>query len=303
MSLTGAAIGGSVGLAGVCIAKIVQHARSSDPDTLASPDNQSPLTPACQESLQQTESKCGCDDANNEPLASRNTARVYLCLFVAKHDFLPLLPSTTHWAMEVDGIFYELWRDYERPTGFKLAHGTRAERMKMVGGKEYKDPIFRLPMGTTHLTEEQLIQIGEKHARGYVWDRLLRNCQTFLHEAYFGKPTFNPLRSKHEIRCSKHGPLRAMPAVTMIVLSTSFALLYLAEQGVELYFHMVLSPMTLIMRFVPLLVGFTFFIPAALRLFKSIRLYYAPEFEKYVRQMLQRALARESGYRAIPRCA
>jgi len=48
----------------------------------------------------------------------------------------------------------------------------------------------------------------------------------------------------------------------MMILSTTFALTYLIEQGIEWYFHLVLSPETLILRCIPVLLGLSYFVPA-----------------------------------------
>jgi hypothetical protein len=72
-----------------------------------------------------------------------------------------------HWAIEVDGIFYELCRDRGHPAAqnrFKLEHRTMAER-KQTGRRERHTPVLHLPMGITHLSDEQLTRIGSNPYR------------------------------------------------------------------------------------------------------------------------------------------
>jgi len=82
-----------------------------------------------------------------------------------------------------------------------------------------------------------------------------------------------------------------MPVFTMITLSSIFGSVYLLEQGVEWYFHLTLSPATLILRCVPVLIGLSYFIPAALATFKSIRWCQREEVGESIRQKLQRVVA------------
>ncbi|KAB8205698.1 hypothetical protein BDV34DRAFT_225099 [Aspergillus parasiticus] len=251
---------------------LTRHATSSSADV---PDRCSTLPEACLLSLRSTVSSYGCGEMNQKAAESSRTSEVYLCgylIYTVSRDYwLPSWSWTTHWAIEVDVIYYEPCRDRGHPAAenkFKLEHRTLTERNQFGQEERHKD-FLHLLIRVTHLSNEQLIRIGETHAEIYRWDPLIRNCQTFLHEAYFGKPLLSPPGKRKEIRCAKHGRLRPIPAFTIQVLGMGFSSVYLIEQGVEWVLGLTLSPATLMLWALPVMIGTAYFIPALNRTAKA----------------------------------
>src|SRR5271170_2753885 len=107
MALIWASVSGSLALIGVSAVNFARHCFRHVPRT--SPTDPPALSPSCLEKLHETAVNCGCDMPD---VPSSKTSDVYLVFFltytVPKSRLLPPLTWTTHWAIKVDDVYFDL---------------------------------------------------------------------------------------------------------------------------------------------------------------------------------------------------
>lgn len=157
--LDGSALGGSLAILLISIATSIWRIWRFRNVDFSQPDDLLSGAPACLEQVKSTLSKCigGSSDIEPEtPLRNKEVRLIYKPVW--KNTFLPPLTWTSHWAVKVDGVFYEMRsaRREERKPGGRLVLRAESEETR-TGHKTF----VNISMGITHLSHKQMEQIGK----------------------------------------------------------------------------------------------------------------------------------------------
>ena len=131
----------------------------------AAPPPTTVLAEPCRVGLEAEMRNCGCECADSLPADRAGDEKVYLVFTVTRswsvrdgRWYLPRWAWTTHWAMEVRGIYYELkrWKgngSVRPPGGFEM-------RSRPVTSP-IEENKYRILMGYTHFQDSDIKDIGK----------------------------------------------------------------------------------------------------------------------------------------------